>query len=347
MRRWLALLVTMGVAVGLGAVGGPRAVPVQAQTGALWDVTVGTDVEAEQMETNAFLPSTLTVHVGDTVSWRFAGFHTVTFLSGQPVPALLVPGPDPGSLMAGPAFFPIPLSPMPPGGPYDGRSLISSGTPEADPADAPPFVLTLTAPGFYPYLCAVHPGMAGSVTVLAAGSPLPETPEQAKGRGMAEFAAIQGALKGAIAGVQSAATTARGGVGVHTVAAGVNSPIGASKLGFLSDSLTVRRGDVVTWLNADSYNPHTVTFVSGGTAPSFGDPVLQPDGPPLIVFGANVVGPAGGSSYTGQGYVNSGILFAGQSFALTIDAPAGTYTYFCVIHGTESGGMKATITVTE
>ncbi len=39
-----------------------------------------------------------------------------------------------------------------------------------------------------------------------------------------------------------------------------------------------------------------------------------------------------GTSYSGKGYLNSGLLSDGQSFALTIDAPPGTYEYVCLVH---------------
>jgi plastocyanin len=92
--------------------------------------------------------------------------------------------------------------------------------------------------------------------------------------------------------------------------------------------------------------PHTVSFLSGEPAPQSIDPRPQPAGPPLLVIPANVAQPQGGTTYTGQGFVNSGILgnFAGVgSFALRFDAPAGTYAYQCLIHSE----MKGTITVTE
>lgn len=348
MRRWYAVALGLAVVTLLGVS------PVRTRLGATpalaaasWDVTAGTDVEAELIETNAFLPSTLTIATGDTVSWRFAGFHTVTFLAGDPLPALIIPGPGPGELMAGPGFFPLPPGPMPPTGPYDGRQLVSSGTPQGDPADTPPFVLTFTTPGVYAYLCAVHVGMSGTVTVLPAGSALPETPAQATARGQAQFEAIQASIKNQAQPVQSASAATRGGVNARTVDVGLNTPAGASKLAFLPGDLTVRRGDVVAWVIADTFNIHTVTFTSGGPQPEFGDVVPRPDGPPQVIFRANVAGPTGGTTYSGQGYVNSGIMLPGQSFAMTIDAPAGTYTYVCLIHGSDSGGMRGTITVTE
>jgi len=42
---------------------------------------------------NAFLRRTMTIRVGDTVRWRFRGFHTVTFpVKGKQPPSFAVPG---------------------------------------------------------------------------------------------------------------------------------------------------------------------------------------------------------------------------------------------------------------
>ena len=40
-------------------------------------------------------------------------------------------------------------------------------------------------------------------------------------------------------------------------------------------------------------------------------------------------------------------LFEGQAFVAHFDAPPGTYTYYCAVHGGPGGGMVGRITVTE
>jgi hypothetical protein len=50
------------------------------------------------------------------------------------------------------------------------------------------------------------------------------------------------------------------------------------------------------------------------------------------------------NTYTGNGIVNSGSLTSGNSFALKIDAPPGTYEYVCLFHA-DSYNQKGTITV--
>jgi plastocyanin len=59
------------------------------------------------------------------------------------------------------------------------------------------------------------------------------------------------------------------------------------------------------------------------------------------VIAANVAGPAGGNTYTGTGYLNSGILEAPGAFTVRFDAPPGRYDYLCLIHPF----MTGTITV--
>jgi plastocyanin len=350
MKRWLPLGI-IGAMTALFAVtplgGGFSSHIKVARAAQAFDVVVGTDIEADLIETNAFLPRAITISAGDTVNWRFGGFHTVTFPAGGPPPDFFTPGSGPGELQIGPGGFPIPLGPNPPGGPYDGSTLISSGTPQDDPAQAPPFTLTFTNPGVYQYLCLVHFGMAGQVTVLGGGTTLPETPSQVKTRGQDELHAATGLVISLAQGVNSAAAAGRAGVSGHAIAAGLNTPLGASNTAFLPDTVTVRRGDVLSFVNSDTFNPHTVTFVSGAPSPVFIDAVPSPNGPPQLIIRANVAGPTGGTSYAGQGYLNSGILLPGQTFSVSIDAPAGTYTYICLIHGSESGGMKGTINVTE
>jgi plastocyanin len=351
-RRFIPLLGAAVLAFGLtGLMQRPHAVPV-VRAADTWEVQAGGDVASQSIEPTAFFPSQLTIHVGDSVSWTIAGFHTVTFLSNQPPPAFITPGPGPGELTLGPAFFPI--------GPigednsvsYGGAAQISSGTPLEGP-DAPPFRVTFTAPGMFDYLCMVHPGMVGTVTVLAAGTALPETPAQAKARGQAAHAAVVAQTVEAAQSVQSTRAPAAGGATIHTLAVGLTNPAGASADRFLPGDITVRRGDIVVWTMADPANIHTVTFLSGAPTPAEVEVRPQPAGPPQIVFPANVAGPVGGPSYTGQGYVNSGLMSAGSSFVLTFDAPAGTYEYRCLIHSgavaEQLGGppMISHITVTD
>jgi len=201
--------------------------------------------------------------------------------------------------------------------------------------------MTFTKAGTFGYVCNLHPGMRGNIEVREAGAPLPETPAQATQRGQLTL----GALKGKIAAdVRSVHGMDAGSL--HTAAAGVGDNFGVSADVFMPGNINVKRGDSVVWYWPDPFNIHTVTFVSGGAPPDLIQPRPQPSGPPLFVFPANVASPTGGTTYTGQGYLNSGLLLGNASFAVSVDAPPGTYTYYCIIHGAPDGGMRGTITVT-
>ena len=83
-RRVAAVLATAAVLV----------VPTAARA-ATYEVFVGADRtpgEPKQSSANAFFPHAVTVHLGDTVSWEFRGFHSVTFpvRGASPPPLVLV-----------------------------------------------------------------------------------------------------------------------------------------------------------------------------------------------------------------------------------------------------------------
>ena len=340
-RRWAAIGVALAGAVTalLGALALNGAHPAAAQ-GAVqrWEVQVSAVDPANANIVQGFAPDPLTVRVGDTVTWRWSANpapHTVTFNSGKPAPADIVPGPGPGELMLGPAAFPIGAT-----GPitaYDGTQQVSSGIP---PEENATFSLTFTRTGTFGYICALHPGMRGEVEVREAGAPLPETPAQATARGQATAATVLARMQSGAAAVRSESAE-----GVHTAMAGLGDGYGASAIQFLPGSLAVRRGDTVVWVMPDPFEVHTISFASGATPPDFVEPrpPAQPGGPPLLVIPPTVAGPVGGAAYTGQGLVSSGIIGNGAAYFLRFDAPPGSYEYLCLIHPT----MRGTVTVTE
>ena len=129
-----------------------------------------------------------------------------------------------------------------------------------------------------------------------------------------------------VALMQTAPGQAQGSGRTWTVYNGGESPDAVVQVNTYRPSLmTVGVGDSVTWLT-DSQEEHTVTFLSGGPRlPSslrLGNVQFRN---PLAIM------PAGGSTYTGNGYVNSGFLHKGDTFTLTFAAP-GTYEYVCRFH---------------
>ncbi|HEV2235509.1 MAG TPA: plastocyanin/azurin family copper-binding protein, partial [Ktedonobacterales bacterium] len=118
------------------------------------------------------------------------------------------------------------------------------------------------------------------------------------------------------------------------VTVGAESPNGViAGMIFAPDAIYVHRGDTVVW-TVGSMEPHTVSF---GAPPPFSGPPSLED---LIKLFAT---PAGGSSFTGASYYNSGLLttvpeasgfpFAAQQYSLAINAPVGTYMFYCLVHG--------------
>lgn len=142
-----------------------------------WTVWAGTGVATDT--NNGFFPKDLTIHAGDSVTWKSGGvhFHTVSFgIDPRKTPLLVPVGKDAhGAPIL--TVNPVTAAPVvPAGGIYTG-GIASSGIggltgnylnlPGQQFLKAP-FTLTFTKPGIYKYACLVHPGMMGTITVLPA-----------------------------------------------------------------------------------------------------------------------------------------------------------------------------------
>lgn len=318
--------------------------PGQARAAGTWDVIVGGDAEPG-ITTYAFWPAAITIHTGDTVRWSFLSRverHTVSFLRDDPPLPLYLPGPGAGELTLGPAWFPV--GNIVGNGTFDNTRSLSSGAGFGD--DPPLYSLTFTTAGVFSYLCELHPGMQGSIAVLDGDAALPESPEQALARGRAAFdarvAALQAQAATALAATPQAGPGANGGHGGALVPLdfGLSDPGGATLLQPFPAAISVRRGDTLLWTNTDVYGAHTIAFAADAPLPDA--PSVRGSGPPKLVLPANVAGSAGGGVLSGAGYVNSGLLQPGASFALTIDAPPGDYRYVCLLHRSV---MRGVITV--
>lgn len=114
----------------------------------------------------------------------------------------------------------------------------------------------------------------------------------------------------------------------HMVAGDDNRNEGIQITAFLPDDITIRAGDTITW-TVRSGEFHTVSFLSGGARPD----VVVGGG-----FNPTVAAPAGGSSYDGTGYVNSGLLLEDQTYTLTFPT-AGNYDFYCLIHSEMKGQL--------
>lgn len=184
--------------VGVLAVGGSLVVAATAQA-ATKAVSAGPPQRpsVRQADYDQFFRRTITVHVGDTVRWRFNGFHTVTFPGGQPEPAFIMPNAaDPVSGQRDAAGHPFWFNGLPNleinpqaafrtnGSTYDGAEYRNSGLPVPDPRA---YSLRFTRAGTYRYFCLVHPGMKGTVKVVDPGQSVPSA-AQDRAASRAQFA---------------------------------------------------------------------------------------------------------------------------------------------------------------
>jgi plastocyanin len=109
---------------------------------------------------------------------------------------------------------------------------------------------------------------------------------------------------------------------------------------FLPGDVTIDAGDSVTW-QANSTEIHTVTFKNGGQ-PQASLPPFNPTDPTQLTQ-------QGGNTMAGSGDFNSGLLTTAptagpipvpvvHSYVLTFPT-AGTYTYYCLVHGAMMRGV--------
>jgi plastocyanin len=139
------------------------------------------DPSAPTVGINEFIPATIQAKVGQPVSWAMIGAHTLSFgkapiepgkfYSKAPdgawhinqafAPTGFPPAPQPGNT---PPNAPISMTPLN-GGSYDGTTFKSTGVVQSFPPALVAPEVTFTKPGSYTYVCLIHPGMGGVVTV--------------------------------------------------------------------------------------------------------------------------------------------------------------------------------------
>ena len=327
----------------------------------VWRVQVSGGSEPDLLEYMTFFPREIIINAGDTLFFDFKSLfspHTVTFLSGQAAPPLLVPveraatpaaaGGEPPSVMFNPAaVFPSQ------GDTYDGTGIANAGLDRLRPPDQP-YTLTFTKPGAYDYLCLVHPKMMkGRVTVQVKSSTVPHEQADVDAIAADEMAKLLERGKALIAKYDVAATATAGankGTGWDVRAGAEDDEVSAAR--FFPDNLTIKAGDTVRWTDQSEFEPHSVTIPDGDEPPDLIEPEPQPGGPPKLVFNADIVGRRGPQVYPGKGYANSGLMgadfakFTGlTTYELTFDTP-GDYPYYCALHGSPTKGMRANVTVT-
>lgn len=333
-------------------------------------VTAGPPLKAppkgvpEYADLTAYYPSKVTIAQGDKVRWNFAGFHNVLF-PGKAQPPVLVLA-DTSKPLGGfkdaagkPFWFNgqaslviNPAAAFPSGdGRIDKTGADNSGLPLADGPPAP-YTATFKKTGTFTYVCSVHPLMKGKVTVRKKNRRTPSKRSDAA-RTAKELAKDIKTLK--------QRDRFKGPSGANILIG--NDTRRTALLAYYPAAKEVKVGEIVRFkMSSPSNEVHTVSFgpeayIKPLAEGFFGpDPVYSvPGGPPRIVL--NPIGaypsdppnapfpPYDGANH-GNGFLNSGILDAdakspqpGES--AFVFAKAGTYTYYCLVHGAE---MKGTVT---
>lgn len=295
--------------------------PTPAAAGTTWTVIVGGHTKDNSVYANGFYPRELTIRVGDAVTWKFDGYHNVTFLGGQPLPSFAIKN--------GNAFYGNPHVFFPAGGSqYGGTGLHNSGVPQGDKPFS--YSLTFTKPGRYEYACTIHPGMTGVIHVVP--NQVSDSPAAALARGEKEQAASVNSGLRAFEGL----APRRSGTRVVVTLTG-NRQDRYSLLRFTRDPLVVPSGTTVTWTVRDPFEIHTVTFPGAHKPPVLVIPQTQAGGPPKLLLNPAALTPTRAKAYDGTGFVNSGLLSppgtpgALSSFSLTFTKP-GRYEYWCIVH---------------
>lgn len=342
MRPLVARARTIGLSIALATagIGALATVPVAASAGTTWNIQVGSlESPSSLTSANRFYPSEITIHPGDTVRFRWGGFHTVTF--NPPANKSLFDYFGPGGYQPGPLTSP---------------SQWVSGVPFGPPGSPPPpfnvrFATTLPS-GTYHFQCMLHQFMKGSVTVT--NEPLHRTDAQNQQLAATEIKADS----------QRVAALDRHATGVTRedrgeAVVGISTKV-VEVVKFYPQAITVHVGDRLTFTDLDVQEPHTVTF--GPVAGNPRDPTV----------GAFPSGPGNPQAYDGSSALNSGFLLYPSmynywrlgltpisalqpttQFSVTFTratAVGKPIQFYCFIHGFRNpdgsvGGMSGNITV--
>ena len=210
-------------------------------------LNVGVGVGSGTVSGNAYLPGDVTILVGDSIKWTIESDepHSVTFGNG---PAGTPPDEWPVTGLTG-------TVPPPPGianltGSYAGSGFLNTGLLWPDSTATVQF----TAAGTLPYICVIHPGMAGTVNVVASGTTTTQAEADAKAT------QTRDALQGAVAGLQASAEAAvteterADGTSLWSIFTAALGPVGPQPGGgtgylellrFIPQSLSIEEGDTV------------------------------------------------------------------------------------------------------
>lgn len=314
-------LVSARALLAAGLIAGLLIVTTAPRAQAATTLNVGVGVGSGTTAGNVYAPGDVTVLVGDSVKFTIESDepHSVTFGSG---PAAVPPPEWPAAGFTG-------TNPPPPGlaaltGTYAGTGFLNTALMFGKGSNA---TVTFTAAGAFAFLCQIHPGMAGTVNVVASGT----TTTQAEADAKATL--TENAILGAEAGLEAAQTaqvtetersdgTSLWNIFTNSGQAPAPQPGGGTGflelLRFVPPSLDIQEGDTVKWT---ALAVHSVTFPAAGQDPSTIDPFTTP--------------PTTNDTYDGSSFYNSALLAAGPGAPTTYELTfpdAGNFNYICALH---------------
>jgi plastocyanin len=275
---------------------------------------------------NMFLPDSLYLRAGDTVTWDFVWDepHSVTFgeIAGNPEPPS---HPDVAVVD------------------YDGTGFVNSGLVFPPPGGAS-FSVKFTTEGTFDYYCFIHPMMTGKVFVQGEGIGVQDTQVAVDARGQALYDSSIAELKAA-AGVQAAKPVAVTGSGAGRKftlnVSSANDIASGDVMQFFPASLNVGINDTVEFVS-NVHTPHDVAFpgpvdLNGPPPPGF--ETFDP-------FTGNINYTPGVKLDNSKPVISDmiGLDFPGGTKATFGFAKTGTYDYACLLHASQ--GMVGRINVT-
>lgn len=319
--------------------------------------------ESASAEAMDFYPRTVTIRRGDLVAFEPRGFHTVDMPGpgGNPAPFLTPGDKKAGTVLdaAGAPFWFSNVAPIIGFNPallaqgfgklkIKGATAVRSGLPLSDRVKA--MRVRFPKSGSFKYFCNIHPGMQGTVKVVAKSARVPSS--------RADTRAAKAAIASAVATAKRFPVTS--GIPANTISVGQQKG-SVQHLGFVPSKLTVAPGTTVTFsMPTNSRDVHTATFGPGDPNK---DPKKEPNnymakiastfqgpGPfdPIATYSSEApTAPTAtlSSALHGNGFWNSGVLGPPVTGlprnAKVTFGTAGTYKVYCLIHTF----MNGTITV--
>ena len=346
----LALLATLLLGLGLA----PMALAWHPRAPQTYTVLVGAENAHRGIDVMAFFPSSVTIHVGDSIHWiqNSNEIHTVTFLGGSTPPPLLLPAtllglPEVPSPLV---FNPGAVNQTPTGALGDTTTFVNSGLMGHEAGQYGSFDLTFTAAGTYSYECLVHGAMmSGTITAVAPKLRI-ASPCQVRARAYwqiaRQMAQAPAVLREAVRQIKPPTRNPDGTL-THYVGLGFGKGQ-IDLMRFFPSKLLVRPGDTVVWeMTPFSDAPHTVTFFNDQPDTGLVIPVAQSSGPPVLYINPAALFPyPPAAALSRSGAYNSGLLLPvpGTTYSLKIgDMTPGPLRYQCQLHDTS--GMKGALIV--